>query len=62
MNARLARIQYEVALAAVRFSRTHSADYDDEAGGWVIIRDFPLPRGYNYPTTDILILLPPNYP
>ncbi|MGQ9656729.1 MAG: E2/UBC family protein [Fimbriimonadales bacterium] len=62
MNARLARIQSEVVLAAMRFSRTRSADFDDEAGGWVIIRDFPLPRGYNYPTTDILILLPSNYP
>lgn len=62
MNARLARIQYEVALAAVRFSHTHSADFDDEAGSWVIIKDFPLPPGYNYTTTDILILLPANYP
>jgi hypothetical protein len=62
MDARLKRIHYEVALAAVRYSRTHSADFDDEAGSWVMIRDFPLPEGYNYETTDILVLLPPNYP
>jgi hypothetical protein len=62
MDARLRRIQYEVALAALRYSRTHSADFDDEAGSWVMIKDFPLPEGYNYETTDILVLLPPNYP
>jgi hypothetical protein len=62
MDARLKRIHYEVALAAVRYSRTHSADFDDESGSWVIIKDFPLPAGYNYETTDILVLLPPNYP
>lgn len=62
MDARLKRIHYEVALAAVRYSRTHSADFDDESGSWVIIKDFPLPKGYNYETTDILVLLPSNYP
>ncbi len=62
MDARLKRIHYEVALAAVRYSRTRSADFDDESGSWVIVKDFPLPEGYNYETTDILILLPSNYP
>jgi len=62
MDARLRRIHYEVALAAVRYSRTRSADFDDESGSWVVIRDFPLPIGYNYETTDILIVLPTNYP
>ncbi|MFN7017546.1 MAG: E2/UBC family protein [Fimbriimonadales bacterium] len=62
MNARLQRIAYEVALAAARYSQTKSADYDDEAGSWVVIKDFPLPPGYNYERTDVLILLPPNYP
>ncbi|MFN3689634.1 MAG: E2/UBC family protein [Fimbriimonadales bacterium] len=62
MNARLQRIAYEVALAAARYSQTKSADYDDEDGSWVVIKDFPLPPGYNYEQTDVLILLPPNYP
>ncbi|MCS7208735.1 MAG: hypothetical protein NZ874_04105 [Fimbriimonadales bacterium] len=62
MNKRLQRIAYEVALAAARYSRTKSADYDDEEGSWVVIKDFPLPKGYNYQQTDVLILLPPNYP
>jgi hypothetical protein len=62
MNQRLQRILTEVALAAVRYSATHSAQYDDEAGSWVIIKDFPLPAGYNYTHTDVLILLPGNYP
>ena len=62
MDARLKRIQYEVALAAVRYSRTHSAEFDDESGSWVVIKDFSLPEGYNYEMTDILVLLPPNYP
>ena len=62
MNSRLQRIMTEVALAAVRYSATRSAHYDDEAGSWVIIKDFPLPAGYNYTHTDVLILLPRNYP
>lgn len=62
MNMRLQRIAYEVALAAIRYSASKSADYDDESGGWVVIKDFPLPPGYNYTHTDVLILLPSNYP
>lgn len=62
MNQRVQRILKEAALAAVRYSATHSAQYDDEAGSWVIIKDFPLPEGYNYTHTDVLILLPKNYP
>ncbi|MDM7460667.1 MAG: E2/UBC family protein [bacterium] len=62
MNARIQRIAYEVALAAARYSLTKSADYDDEDGSWVVIKDFPLPSGYNYERTDVLLLLPPNYP
>ncbi|MCS6920061.1 MAG: hypothetical protein NZM28_09850 [Fimbriimonadales bacterium] len=62
MNARLQRIAYEVALAAARYSQSKSADYDDEDGSWVVIKDFPLPPGYNYERTDVLILLPRNYP
>jgi hypothetical protein len=41
MNARLQRIMTEVALAAVRYSATHSAHYDDEAGSGVIIGGLP---------------------
>ncbi len=62
MNARLQRIAYEAALAATHYSQTKQASYDDEDGEWVIIHDFPLPRGYNYTTTDVLILLPRHYP
>jgi hypothetical protein len=62
MDPRLQRIASEAALAAVHYSQSKRASYDDEAGRWVIIHDFPLPRGYNYSSTDVLILLPPNYP
>ncbi len=61
-NTRLQRIALECALCAVRFSQTKSASYDDEEGTWVIIHDFALPQGYNYDTTDLLLVLPPNYP
>jgi len=62
MNSRIQRIAYEVALAASRYSHTKSAEFDDEDGSWVVIKDFPLPPGYNYERTDVLVLLPPNYP
>ncbi|MGQ9656900.1 MAG: E2/UBC family protein [Fimbriimonadales bacterium] len=62
MNQRVQRILKETALAAVRYSATHSAQYDDEEGSWVIIKDFPLPEGYSDTHTDVLILLPKNYP
>jgi hypothetical protein len=62
MNARLARIAYEAALAATRYSKSKSVDYDDEEGCWVVIKDFLLPEGYNYTHSDVLILLPSNYP
>jgi hypothetical protein len=62
MDMRLQRIASEAALAALHYSQSKRASYDDEAGGWVIIHDFPLPRGYNYASTDVLILLPPSYP
>jgi hypothetical protein len=62
MNQRMQRLMTEVALAALRYSSTHRAEYDDEEGSWVIIKDFPLPEGYNYDRTDVLILLPKNYP
>ncbi|MFQ3611927.1 MAG: E2/UBC family protein [Fimbriimonadales bacterium] len=61
-NARLQRITSECVLCAISYSQTKSAQYDDVEGTWVVISDFPLPEGYNYETTDILILLPPNYP
>lgn len=61
-DLRLQRIAYELGLCAVAFSRTKSVSFDDEAGSWVVVHDFPLPKGYNYETTDVLILLPPNYP
>ncbi|GBC89933.1 hypothetical protein HRbin14_00665 [bacterium HR14] len=61
-NKRLERIAFELALCVATYSRTKEGTYDDESGAWVIIREFPLPEGYNYETTDVLILLPPNYP
>jgi hypothetical protein len=29
---------------------------------WVILRDYPLPAGYNQPYTDVAIRIPQNYP
>ena len=63
-DARLQRIFYEMALCAVGYSTTKRVDWGYLSSGviWVIIYDFPLPPGYNYRTTDVMILLPPNYP
>ncbi len=62
MSWRLKRIKQEAALAAAQFSVSRKADVDPDAESWVVIYDFPLPNGFNYKTTDILILLPPSYP
>lgn len=61
-NQRLSRIAKECALSAVHYSTTRRASYDDEDGSWAIIHDFPLPKGYNYDSTDVLVLLPEDYP
>lgn len=58
---RLERIQEEAAHAAAHFSLNRAVRVDPE-GRWVMIEQFPLPRGYNYEETSILILLPPDYP
>jgi hypothetical protein len=29
---------------------------------WLMIRQFPLPPGWNRPVTELLILIPPGYP
>lgn len=62
MDLRLKRIRQELALAAVRYSNSRRADLDQIGGTWVCLFDFPLPAGYNYATTDILIMLPSGYP
>lgn len=58
---RLQRITEEAVLAAAEFSLNKRV-HVDPAGGWVLIEQFPLPNGYNYEHTSVLILLPPDYP
>lgn len=58
---RLERIRHEAAYAAAYFSSNRSVCVDPD-GSWVMIENFPLPAGYNYQETSILILLPPDYP
>lgn len=60
-QARLRRIQAEAALAAAEFSLNKKVHVDPN-GEWVLIERFPLPKGYNYEHTSVLILLPPDYP
>jgi hypothetical protein len=31
-------------------------------GNWLIIRDYPIPKGYNVRSADIALMIPPNYP
>jgi len=62
MDARMERIFCEAALAACGFSRSRRADVDPAGGRWVVVYDFPLPRGYNMRTVHLLIRLPADYP
>ena len=33
-----------------------------ENGDWVVLKEFPLPDGWNTESTEILVLIPPGYP
>lgn len=39
-----------------------TVEYDDEDGRWVHIPRFPLPAGWDRPTTGLLLVLPNGYP
>ncbi|MBI1744406.1 hypothetical protein HYR54_15255 [Candidatus Acetothermia bacterium] len=36
--------------------------YDDEDLAWVMVQDFPLPRGFEPNQAEVLLFLPPGYP
>ncbi|HEY3412824.1 MAG TPA: E2/UBC family protein [Armatimonadota bacterium] len=59
---RIRRIRREAALAAAAFSETKTVDVDPDGGTWVVLRDMPLPAGYNRAVTDVLFQLPGSYP
>jgi hypothetical protein len=60
--ARVSRLQAEATLIAQRFGPTR---FDRDAGSWLYIEKFKLPRGWNKNAVDILIDVPsatPGYP
>jgi hypothetical protein len=58
-HPRVQRVHQEALLLARQFG---VVDYDDEDGRWVHIPRFPLPTGWDRPTTDLLLVLPSGYP
>jgi hypothetical protein len=59
MNKRVERILNEVAILAVAYG---AVEFDEKAFSWVYIPRFPLPKGWNKRSTELLIELPPTYP
>lgn len=59
MSLRKLRVQREIALLKQAGMRV---DWDYEEGSWVLVRDFRLPSGLGRSSTDVLILIPPDYP
>ncbi|MCS7224889.1 MAG: hypothetical protein NZ959_10085 [Armatimonadetes bacterium] len=57
----LQRIRHKAASAVAFYFLRKRTDVDPDGGG-VVIYDFPLPKGFNYSTTAILLLLPADYP
>ena len=43
-------------------ARYPQLEYDESGLGWFRIRNFRLPPGWNRETTDLLVMLPPEYP
>ena len=56
---RAARVDQEVALLLRWFDRV---DYDHVGRSWVVVHDYPLPAGFNKPSTPVLMLIPADYP
>lgn len=52
------RLDQEIALLRKEYPAVrHSENYD-----WVVVKDVPLPDGYNRDATEILTFLPAGYP
>jgi hypothetical protein len=63
MQASSERLKAEVSLAAATFSRSERVTVTSgRRGAWVIVMDFPLPRGYSRTVSDLAIRLPDDYP
>lgn len=56
---RAARVDHEVTFLLRWFDRV---DYDDVGRNWVVVHDYPLPAGFNKPSTPVLMLIPADYP
>jgi len=58
------RIDAEVAMVAVRFSRPpyRGVYYDQETRDWLVIPDYPLPARFRDRRCDLLIVFPETYP
>lgn len=52
------RIQQELTLLRSRFPKL---EYQEE-GRWIRIPNYPLPEGWNLPTTDVAFQIPVGYP
>ena len=58
-HSRVERVFQEVVLLAQQFK---VVDYDEEDGRWIHVLKFPLPAGWDRPTTGLLLILPNGYP
>lgn len=52
------RLEQELALVQKRFAKATLGSSEE----YVLIPDFPVPSGWNQPSTRLLVLIPPGYP
>jgi hypothetical protein len=53
------RLYQEIEVLDQRFGKDKV--FWDSQGTWVMVHDFPLPRGANQSTTHVIIIIPENY-
>ena len=52
------RLQLELELLRQRYTAVEHG----EDGGWVLMGEVPLPSGWDRPSTEVLVVIPPGYP
>lgn len=58
-SLRQRRVLQEAMLLARHYGE---AEYDDQGGKWLYLPSFPLPAGWDRPTTGLMWVLPGSYP
>lgn len=63
-EGRVDKRDFSLPLEDQNFLKKNNITFDciSDSGHWVILRDFPIPEGYNVDKCDIAIMIPSSYP